>query len=112
VIGIAPDGRFLAVAEQSRISLWHIHEGTPFQEIAIPQAGVITLSISPDGKWLACGLTDGTVQIWQLPQGFLLQTLVGGTAGISSLDFSGDESERTLLSASRDGTLHFWSIQK
>jgi WD40 repeat protein len=110
VIGFAPDGRFLAVAEQSRISLWHIHEGTPFQQIAIPQAGVITLSISPDGKWLTCGLTDGTVQIWQIPQGILLQTLVGGTAGISSLDFTNDG--KTLLSASRDGTLHFWSIQR
>lgn len=110
VIEFAPDGSFLAVAEQSRISLWHLNEDQPFQQLPISEAEVITLRISPDGSLLACGLTNGTIQLWQIPEGRLLRTLMSGNEGISSLDFSNDG--KTLLSASRDGTIRFWGIQK
>ena len=110
VINFAPDGSFLAVAEQSRISMWHLNEDKPFQQWPITEGGVITLRISPDGSLLTCGLTNGTIQLWQIPEGKLLRTLINGNDGISSLDFSSDG--KTLLSASRDGTIRFWGIQK
>ncbi len=110
VIVFAPDGSFLAVAEQSQLSLWHLNEDKPFQQLPISEAGVVTLRISPDGSLLSCGLTNGTIQLWQIPEGKLIGTLMSGNDGISSLDFSKDG--KTLLSASRDGTIRFWGIQK
>ena len=109
VIEFGPDGSFLAVAEVSRLSLWHLNEDKPFLQLPVNNVGVNTLRISLDGSLLVGGLTDGTVQLWQLPQGKLLRTLKCGNDGISSLDFSKDG--KTLLSASRDGTIRFWGIQ-
>jgi WD40 repeat protein len=109
VIEFAPDGSFIAVAEMSRLSLWHFNEDHAFLQMPVINAGVITLRISPDVSLLAGGLTDGTIQLWQITQGKLLRSLKGGNDGISSLDFSADG--KTLLSASRDGTMRFWGVQ-
>jgi len=110
VIEFAPDGSFLAVAEQSGFSLWHQNEEQPFQQLSITEAGVVTLRISPDGSLLACGLTNGTIQLWHIPDVKLVQSLMSGSAVIISLDFSNDG--KTLLSASRDGTIRFWGTQR
>ena len=110
-IAIAPDGKTLVAAEGADLWFYRLADFQLFLHVQ-GQSGaqVISLAIAPDGAWLACGLTDGTVQIRALPGGSLLRPLDGGSDAISSLDFSSDG--KTLLAASRDGTLRFWSINK
>lgn len=110
LIAFGPDGRLLAVAEKARIWFYHLDEKQPFQQLPVLAADVAALRISPDGSWLACALTDGTIQVWQVPQGGLLQTFKSEMSAVSNLDFSQDG--KTLLAASRDGTIRFWEIQK
>ncbi len=110
VIEFAPGSSFLAVAEQSQLSLWHLTDDKPFRQFPISGAQAITLRISPDGSILACGLTDGTVQLWRMPEGERLQTLKSGFDGIASLDFSSDG--KMLLSASGDGTIRLWETHR
>jgi len=109
VVEFAPDGNLLAVAEKARIWLYHLDEKQPFQQLPIQVADVVALRISPDSQWLACALADGNIQMWQVPQGVLLQTFKSETSAVSNFDFSKDG--KTLLAASRDGTTRFWEIQ-
>ena len=110
-MAFTPDGKTLVAAEGADLWFYRLADFQLFLHVQ-GQSGaqVISLAIAPDGAWLACGLTDGTVQIRALPGGSLLRTLDGGSDAISSLDFSSDG--KTLLAASRDGTLRFWSINK
>ena len=110
-MAFTPDGKTLVAGEGADLWFYRLADFQLFLHVQGQNgAQVISLAVAPDGTWLACGLADGTVQLRALPGGELLQTLDGGSDAISSLDFSADG--KTLLSASRDGTLRFWSINK
>ena len=110
LIEFAPDGNLLAVAEKARVWFYHLNEKQPFQQLPVLAADVAALRISPNSQWLVCALADGTIQVWQVPQGVLLETIQSGMSTVSNLDFSKDG--KTLLAAFRDGTIRFWNIQK
>ncbi|MDP7421207.1 MAG: hypothetical protein QGH40_04980, partial [bacterium] len=61
--------------------------GEPSKEIA---AGAVCLDISPDGKTLAVGCSDGTVELWDTQTGGLIEQLEGHFKIVSSLVFSRD----------------------
>ncbi len=106
-IEMAPDSSFVVEAKETQVLFWHWNDPNPYLKLPVTRAD--SLGVSPDGALLACGLTDGSIQLWQIADGQLLRTLTGGFDGISSLDFSNDG--RRLVSASRDGTIRVWGIQ-
>jgi WD40 repeat protein len=71
------------------------------QEIATlkgHQHTVAALAFSPNGKILASGSWDKTIQLWQMPTGKMLAPLTGHTDWIHSLVFTADG--KSLVSAS------------
>ncbi|HLE94065.1 MAG TPA: hypothetical protein VI543_05725, partial [Sulfuricaulis sp.] len=67
---------------------------------------VLTLSFSMDSRWLAAGLIDNTIQIFDVSSGMLAQTLTGHQDYVQSVAFSPESS--LLISAGRDKTIRFW----
>ena len=67
---------------------------------------VWSVAFRPDGKTLASGSEDQTVQLWDLETGQERATLLGHTHTISSLAVSSDG--RLLISGSWDGTVRLW----
>ena len=64
-------------------------------------APVFSIAIGDNGKLLASGSQDGTVKIWRLPSGELLQTL----AGSYPVAFSGDGC---LVTGSNGKNIKIW----
>ncbi|VDM97412.1 unnamed protein product [Thelazia callipaeda] len=67
---------------------------------------------SPDGKYLAAGCNDGSIQIWKhgslyVNTAYLNRT--AHTAPVTSLQFS--PNSKRILSRSLDGTLKLWELQ-
>jgi WD40 repeat protein len=63
---------------------------------------------SPDGKQLASGLGDNTVQIWDVAVGTILQTCEGHSNFVDAVAFSPDGKQ--LASGSHDCTLQIWDV--
>jgi hypothetical protein len=71
-------------------------------------AGVTSVAISPDGRWVAAGSLDMVVRIWDVNTGALVERLRGHKDSVYSVAFSPDG--RGLVSGSLDKSLKYWDI--
>jgi hypothetical protein len=72
------------------------------------RAPLRTAAFSPDGKLLATGGSDKTVQVWEVDTGKRLAVLEGHTDSILALSWSGDG--KILASASKDRSIRIWGV--
>lgn len=108
--GISSDNVTLQLWDtESREKLWEAERKNSSRHLKTPTV-VNVLAFSPDGKMLASGGTDMTVQVRDSATGETVTTLTGHTNGITALTFSPDN--QTLASGSADGTVRFWNSKK
>jgi WD40 repeat protein len=68
-----------------------------------------SLSISPNGRWLACGTTTSGIQLFNLNQASTLPVFLEGHKGwVETLEFTGDS--KGLFSSSTDNTIIYWDL--
>ena len=112
-VAFSPDGKLLAQAEDSgTLSLFDVKSGTRkrfLKKIMIEAGGTVhfvsfstvySVSFSPDGKILAAGCADATVQLWDVGTGRLVRTLTGHPKSVTSVEFSPDG--RLIASSSNE----------
>ncbi len=66
------------------------------------------MMIAPNNQVLVTADADRALQIWSLPTGARLQSLIGTTGTITALDISQDS--RLLLSSSDDSRIRLWNM--
>jgi len=69
-------------------------------------SGVTCLAVSPDGRKVAAGGSDGTVRLWDVATGRLSSTLEGKVRHLSSVTYSRDGTR--MAAGSGDGTILVW----
>ena len=115
-LAYSPNGGTIIGGGTSRnVQVWRTDSGAP-QFTLYHAHQVSKVVISPDGLTAATGTcatvvnsdcTDGSVWLWDLPTGKLLQKLNGFPNVVESLAFSADGS--ALIAGSRNGTLRVYS---
>ncbi|KAJ7083245.1 WD40-repeat-containing domain protein [Mycena epipterygia] len=71
-------------------------------------AGVTSVAISPDGRYVAAGSLDTVVRIWDAATGALVERLRGHRDSVYSVVFTPDG--RGIVSGSLDKTLKYWDV--
>ena len=103
----------------SRLSVWQADlrganlsavnlAGADFVHTAFTEAfgRIFSVAISPDGRFLAAGDTQGKVLLWSFPEGQHAGLLTGHTNAVMSVAFSPDGL--LLASGSLDRTIRIW----
>jgi WD40 repeat protein len=90
------------------IKLYDVASGNVLK-IFLSQSNIESLAFNPDGKTIASGLNDGTIQLWDASSGNLIRTLAGHQSYVSDLTYSPDG--RILVSASNDKTIKAWAME-
>lgn len=70
-------------------------------------AAVTTVAWSPDGRYLASGSADRTVQVWQATNGALRYTFTGHTSPVTTLAWDAQSTSITSAGA-EDGKVLVW----
>ncbi|PHQ48828.1 hypothetical protein BLA24_27560 [Streptomyces cinnamoneus] len=124
-LAFSPDGRHLATALlSSRGSLpptaggqagradgtriWDVSSGQAVATFPNGTTPPTSAVVSPDGRTLAVGDTDGLVTLWNLADDQPIVTLTGHSAAVTQLAFAPDG--RTLASGSADRTVRQWNL--
>lgn len=98
-LGLLPDERTL-ISASTEIRVWDLVTGRELFQLSPRPRNMLGVAISPDGRRLAVGASDGLTTLWDTASWHELATLPGHTAELFHLAFTPDG--QTLLSASRE----------
>lgn len=136
----SPDGRYIAGACGTMISLWDT-QGNILAILIDHEAQVNSIAFSSDSNYIVSGSNDKTIKLWKIPTEseiqelrecfhkmltskttksdnkifpntakYVTQTLRGHEDAVTSVAFSNDDTY--IVSGSKDQTVRIWDIQK
>jgi WD40 repeat protein len=101
----------------SSFQVWDLERGTQVgKEWEDKEEGVRATALSPDGNTIASGSRDGSVKLWNINTGKVIETWTGHTNGVVSLCWSpdggrvGSGSQSSTLEA-KDATFRVWDVE-
>ena len=106
---VSPDCQHIISASQRSVRTWNATTGDLESVWTAPGAfSISALALSPDGRWLGCGVRDGTVRVWEVGADESRWTLQTDSAWTKSLTFSSDAGR--LAAGNWLGQLRVWDL--
>jgi WD40 repeat protein len=109
----SPDGKHFVLAG-TKVTLWSLTNTEP-EHVFLDLAGggkeqtIKSLAISPDGKWVAAGDSEGALRIWDLAERKERTSKRLGSTGITQIAISPDSQELATTSYTSEVTI--WSAE-
>src|SRR5206468_7772229 len=92
-----------------KVELWELNSHELVRQLPATRRDTLGVAISPDGLLLAAAeQVHHKVTIWNVYTGDELVSYMGHAQSVYQVAFAPDG--RTLVSASKDGTLLFWRV--
>lgn len=111
------EGAEVGRSSQSQLVIWEWQSETFILKQSGTGAGLSNLTecvaYSPDGSFLATGNTDGKIKLWNTFTNFCFATFAEEHKGpITALEFVPNKGGKVLLSASLDGTVRAYDMNR
>jgi WD40 repeat protein len=111
-IAFSPDGSLIATAEAeagvSAFRLWNASTGKEVRTLLRPSAFANAVAFSPDGRFVAGGLGDGTLHVWKVSGEEVFAVPAHG-GEVLSLAF--DRAGSRIVTGSRDQLVKVWDAR-
>ena len=105
----AGPGRPVPAEALPAVGVYEVATGKELFKARVTQTGSNTaVAFAPDGKTLATAAADGPIDLWEVPSGKLVTTLLGRTGQGARVAFSPDGKELAALAT--DGTVQRWTL--
>ena len=104
-LAVSPDSRFVAVGSETVII--RVIKGWDVKQVIEVSKEVWSMSFSPAGDKLACGIGDGNIRVYDVATGTLLPSPLTGQDWIEGVLWSCDGGR--LYSGSLDHTVRCWN---
>jgi WD40 repeat protein len=109
LIAFSPDGLLIAFQTGDDVRIWDVITGTERHVVEVGDS-VYSIAFSPDNKIIACGQSNGAVQVWDVASGSKQSSMIDQHAsGADSVAFSSDGNSVVSYS-SLDGVAHVWDV--
>jgi WD40 repeat protein len=92
-----------------QVVVWNMATGNELFTIPRQREGIATVALSPNGRLLAFGSSDGTVKVWSTTTAMQHSTFQGDTGPVRSVAISPDG--KLLAAAGKSGTIHLWNLE-
>jgi len=114
IAAFSPDGKTVAAVidkvGQRRVKLWTVATGKEQTNFKVNTDWLWCLALSSDGKTLASGDAEGTIQVWDVTAGKELAAFKGNRGWVACIAFSPDG--KTLASGGADRVIRLWDVPK
>jgi WD40 repeat protein len=110
-IALSPDGETVAAGLgefDGRIILWETATGKEIRQFQGHTKGVLGLSFSAGGRFLASASLDQTVRLWEVSTGREIHRLTGEKGWFNTVAFSPDGN--SLIAGCQDYTIRQWDV--
>ncbi|KAG2078573.1 WD40 repeat-like protein [Suillus decipiens] len=107
-----PNGQRILIhsTDNGSFQVWDLEKGMQFVgEWEDKETGVEAVVLSPNGKTIATGSEDGTVELWNADTGKVIKTLNGHTKEVKSVCWSSDGEQ--VVSGFWDETFRVWDVK-
>lgn len=112
-LDVSPNGKnFASGSDYSHnVKIWNIETGTLVNELEGHTDTILSITYSPDGRYIASGSRDGTVRLWCALTGKELKKFFGYKHGTVVSAFSTNGKFLFADSFSDGGTSKIWDIE-